>query len=321
MNLITCKHLKIVLATALSISLLILLISCARNDSDSIADLPANLVSGIIHTERISEASGIAVSTQNPDTLWINNDSGNSATIFGVNSAGRQTVQLDISKTENTDWEDLATFQLNGHAYILVADTGDNYAARDHYQIHIVREPDLSQITTPAHLSVTPEWSITFHYPDGQHDCEAVAVDIRHSKILLLSKREETPILYQLPLKPDGSAKIQAQKLGNIRPLPEPSQTYFRLTDLLGYTKQPTGMDIAPDGSGITVLTYGDAYYYPAVEEQDWSAVLSRKPAVISLPELRQAEGIGFDRNGQNLFVVSEKLPAPLLRISLKPFL
>ncbi|WP_146194531.1 hypothetical protein [Vibrio albus] len=285
------------------------------------ANLPENLLSGVIHSENISEASGIAVSKQNRDIIWINNDSGNRASVFGVDSTGKQEVQLDITGTENTDWEDLATFQFEGRSYILIADVGDNGTSRKHYTIHIVQEPDLSQTDMPVHLTLQPKWNITFTYPDGEHDCESVAVDAKRQQVLLLSKREEVPILYQLPLTPKNQKQSIARELGPIKPFPAPGQTYFRLIDLLGYTSQPTGMDIAPDGSGVAVLTYGDAYYYPVAEDQNWVDVFSLTPSVISLPLLEQAEGIGFDNSGEHLFIVSEKLPAPLLKIDIRPFL
>ncbi len=308
------RHSKLVQFSFLSV--LLSLLSCSFTPVPDNNSLPENMTSGYLTSRSIAEASGIAVSRKHPGVVWLNNDSGNSPVLFAVNTDGKELVRMTIHGTKNKDWEDLAIFTYNQHTYILIADTGDNGASRSSYQLHFIREPELSDIALPANISAEPEWSITFRYNDGSHDCEAVAVDIKHQQILLLSKRGDIPVLYMLPFTPGSSTTATAVKQGVIRPFPQPEKKHFRLIDLFGYTLQPTAMDIRSDGLGIAILTYGDAYYYPASEHDSWLSVLRQKPEIIALPELAQAEGIGFDAQSRNLFVVTEKLPAPLLRIN-----
>ena len=234
-----------------------LLLSCSHSSVSSYSESDQEIVSALITSKQISEASGIAVSKTNLDTIWINNDSGNSASVFAVDEQGKQKTQLDIIGVNNIDWEDLAIFEIEGRSYILIADVGDNQAKRKSYQLDFVREPDFGHAPFPSHLSIKPEWSITYNYEDGPRDCESVAVDVANQQILLLSKREEIPVLYQLPLRPEKPSDVVATKLGAIKPFPRSGQRFFRLLDLVGYTHQPTGMDIASDGSAVVVLTYG----------------------------------------------------------------
>jgi hypothetical protein len=70
----------------------------------------------------ITEASGIAVSPSNPDFLWIINDSGGTADIHLVGTDGSDRGKLGLKDTKNIDWEDIASFKLDGKSYLLVAD-------------------------------------------------------------------------------------------------------------------------------------------------------------------------------------------------------
>jgi hypothetical protein len=271
---------------------------------------------GKITASKIDEASGVAVSRINDDLLWINNDSGNSASLYAVNSNGDHLVTLNIKKASNNDWEDVASFVYQGKPYLLIADTGDNSESSKSYQLHIVEEPMISQQANQPKLTRKPSWSIKFTYPDGPHDCEAVAVDIVQQKILLLTKRNWPPVLYELPLTAKG--KVVATKLGEIPELPKPTESDIRLVKYFNYANQPTGLDISADGLSAVVLTYSDAYYFSVKQQPtNWLNVLSSRPTEVPVPYLTQAEAIGFNQNANTIFVTTEKLPAPLINIAL----
>ncbi len=99
------------------------------------------------------------------------------------------------------------------------------------------------KISNSSPVSIKPSWSIAFTYEDGPRDCESVAVDIVNEKILLLSKRDQPPVLYEIPL--NKQKNIVAKRLGEIKTLPQPTQNDIRLIKYLNYTTQPTAMDIS----------------------------------------------------------------------------
>jgi len=270
---------------------------------------------GEIRDRAISEASGIAVSRLNRNVLWINNDSGNRPYIYAVDPKGNVKANVHILGVKNIDWEDLAYFEKNGKSYIVLADVGDNGQNRPLLYLSIIEEPDLTQYKGIANLTVTPKWTISFTYPDGAHDVESVAVDSRHNKILLLSKRNEPQELFELPLH--SGHNLKAKRLGVIPPLPKPQELHFRILDLLGLTQMPTGMDISPDGRQLAVMTYGDAFLFSSKGDGHWLNVLNQKPKEINLPELKQGEAIGFDYSGKHLYITTEKLPSPILRVDI----
>jgi hypothetical protein len=295
---------------------------------------------GSITAPSIDEASGLAVSRLNDKILWVHNDSGDTARIFAIDTQGHQLVTVNITGVKNIDWEDIASFVYQGEAYLLIADVGDNQAKRSQYQLHLIKEPDLSQLNGQKTLSVKPSWSMTFTYPDGAHDCESVAVDVAKQKILLLTKRDELPILYELPLfdpsirqsETNNSANNlaansskqqfnkQAKRLGEIAPFPTAMLDYVSIYTWAGFAGKPTAMDISADGLSAVVLTYTHAFYFTQSQSGDWVALFSTQPQEIALPAIKQAEAVAFSQEGNSIFITSEMLPAPLYKMDLKGF-
>jgi hypothetical protein len=281
--------------------------SCVHTGYRIDADI---ISSGTIYDEDISEASGIAVSHIHEDIIWVINDSGNNASVYALNPKGRVLHTLNIEGVWNNDWEDLASFEYKGKPHILIADIGDNYAKRKAYFLHLIEEPDIKKTSDFSSLSVKPLWSITYTYEDGPRDCEAVAVDMANKRVLLLSKRDNPLILYELPLTEQKNAV--ARKCAEIKPLPRRTQDH---TEFSKYSNQPTAMDISSDGLSAVVLTYGRAFYFSKKKSVNWATVLSGSWKEIVFPPLRQAESVCFDRDGSSIFITSEQLPAPLLKI------
>ena len=286
-------------------------ISCAQINAQIIK--PGIAGSGRISDRHLGEISGIAVSRINKDILWVINDSGNSASVYALNPAGKLICTVDIKGVSNNDWEDIASFEYEGKPYILIADVGDNFARRSKCFLHFVEEPDLKKFQGQASLSITPSWSITYTYEDGPRDCESVGVDTVNEKILLLSKRNVPPVLYELPFKKDKHAV--AKRLTEIVPLPQRNDV---IMDFGVTTNQPTGMDISADGLTAVVLTYGNAFYYIRKPSEEWSDVFKSRPEEIIIPRMRQAESICFSRDGSGIYITSEQLPAPLYKIDIK---
>ncbi|VAX19112.1 hypothetical protein MNBD_IGNAVI01-2275, partial [hydrothermal vent metagenome] len=63
---------------------------------------------GIIESNEINEASGIAASRKNPGLFWTHNDSGDNARLFAFDSLGRHRGEFLLAGIQNRDWEDIA---------------------------------------------------------------------------------------------------------------------------------------------------------------------------------------------------------------------
>ncbi|MEO5566484.1 MAG: hypothetical protein ABIR05_07490, partial [Luteimonas sp.] len=102
---------------------------------------PFAQISGLMLDAQLDEISGLAASHRHADTLWMLNDGGNAAQVYAVGSRGGKLATLRIVGVDNTDWEDIAAFELDGQHYLLVADTGDNGGLRKTLQLHVIAEP------------------------------------------------------------------------------------------------------------------------------------------------------------------------------------
>lgn len=255
-------------------------------------------------------------STARQGVFWSVNDGGNGPYLYALGTGGEALGRVQIMGAENRDWEGLATFRWRGRSMILIADTGDNREQQETHRLYILPEPGLERSGT-----VEISWGIRFRYPDRPHDAEAVAVDTAAEKILLLTKRDVPPLLYELPLGPGNSDRlVTARKITSVGRIPQPSP--MDLMHRYGLIQaQPTALDISGDGRRAVVLTYTHAYLFERGSRSSWGAAFSADPIRIPLPmpldrnDLRQREAICFSPDDRAIFVTSEGKGAGIYRL------
>ncbi len=275
---------------------------------------PFAQLSGLILDTRLSDLSGLAASRETPDTLWALDDGGNPPALYAIGPRGGVQARMRIAGVANTDWEDLAAFDLGRRHYLLIADTGDNGGLRKTLQLHVVEEPRAGAGGTLSDATLRPAWSIAFRWPDGPRDCEAVAVDAARGQVLLVSKRRRPPELFVLPLRPQGAGLQVARRVGRLAGFAGPAPEGLSPGDRL--RNQVTAADIAPDGRSLAVLTYRSVRFYPRRSRQSWSQAVAVKPRIEPLAWLPQAEALAWAADGRGLYASGEHSPAPLLYLN-----
>jgi hypothetical protein len=269
---------------------------------------PSNIV-GRLQNAKIDEASGIARSQRYPDVFWVANDDGPSV-LYAIDSTGRDLGRVNVKDASNRDWEDLASFTLDGVPYVIAADIGDNDGKRKDVRLYVIEEPEAGDD------KVKPAWRIEFTYPEGPRDAESVAVDVDNERILILTKRDVPALLYSVPLQPGTKKRIDAERLGSVASLPQPSRSDLEFAKQANsWHWQPTSMDISADGTQAVVLTYGGVYLYPRSQDQGWLEALQQPPLVVSSSSNRQAESVAFDPSGDFVYITLEQRNAPLFRL------
>jgi hypothetical protein len=270
------------------------------------------VLAGRLENRDIDEASGIAHSQRRENLFWIINDSGK-ARLHPIDNRGRQLGRVKVDDAKLSDWEDIASFTLDGQAYLLIADIGDNDGKRKDVRIYVVEEPDAED------NEVEIAWEFEFSYPNGPQDAEAVAVDAKSGTLLVMTKREVPAGLYQVPLRPvDSDERQQAVRLGEVSSLPQPSrQDLVFAPKTKDWWWQPTAMDITDDGSAAVVLTYRGVFFFRRVAGEDWFAALQRRPVALSTGDWGEAESVAFNATATAVYVTTEGKGAPLVRIDL----
>jgi hypothetical protein len=289
---------------------------CARQPTATLTTIAT------VESPVIDESSGLAASRRTPDLLWTHNDSDGEPVLYAIGLDGKLRGSVRLEGVKNIDWEDMASFELDGRAWLMVGDLGENIKRKTPAAVYVVPEPSAAELS-PDHDTLVPvAWTIPVRYADGPHDCESLAVDVREQRIYLLRKREDQKPLYSLPLRPvpAGSPAPEAQRLGLVPHIPQPNSEQRAVPIATGrWRGNPTAMDIAADGMKAVVLTYGDVLLYERKPGETWARALSRKPVILPPHGLAQAEAVCFSPDGRSIFVTEEKLHTALLRYDLVP--
>lgn len=279
---------------------------------------------GRIESDRLLECSGMDSSVARGDLLWAINDSGNGPFLYALGRDGRDRGRVRVEGAENRDWEGLATFWWQGRPMILIADIGDNDQRHDRHVLYIVEEPKLGAERLQRSTVVDLAWRIDFAYPDRNHDAEGVAVDPVEQKFLVLTKRDDPPLLFALPLKPASHNRpVVARLVATVDRIPPPS-TEDRLQAYGDYFSQPTALDLSADGLRMVMLTYKHAYLYHRLTGHSWAAAVSTQPILIPLPlpqgnrHLVQREAICFSMDERALLVTSEGKGAGIFELKVR---
>lgn len=268
---------------------------------------------GLVTEAAIDEISGLAASRRHPGLYWAHNDSGGGDALHLVDGRGRRQATVATPGARNVDWEDIASFPLDGRDYLLVADTGDNGGIRQSLVLHVFEEP--TDLSRPATLA----WSLRLRWPDGPRDCEAVAVDAARGEVLLISKKRVPAELFRVKLRDTGEEQV-AELVGTLPGIEQPDDTDLSRSPIYGrYRAQITGADLSPNGRVLAVLNYRSIHFLVRGADGDWAPALAGKLPHLTLPWLPQAEAIAFSLDGRSLTVASEQLPSPVIRFQVEP--
>jgi len=194
----------------------------------------------------------------------------------------------------------------------MVADIGDNDAQHKSRKLYFLKEPRAGKKDT------TVDWEVTFEYPNGPRDAEAAAIDIDNERVLILSKRDIPPSLYEVPLRTVDDGKVTAKWLGTMNGLPKPSRQDVEFAPKTkDWHWQPSSMDISADNAAAVVLTYRAVYYFLRRPGQSWFDALNTQPIRISLGNFRNAEAVAFADDNRTVMVTGENKNSLLLRVNL----
>jgi hypothetical protein len=229
-------------------------------------------------TRELGEVSGIALSRQHEDTLWVTNDSGGGPYLYALDLTDCSVrATLTLLDTPARDHEALAIGRdAEGRDVIWVGDVGDNRDSWPYARIHKVIEPaELADADVPV-------TTYRFTYPGGPVDAEALMADPKRERLWVISKEDGVGGIYALPSPMSPALEpMAAKKVGTAR-------------------SQVTDAAMAPDSTRFAVRDYLSAEVFagkPPGEAQ----------ARFGLPFQPQGEAVTWTADGEGLIVASER--------------
>jgi len=269
---------------------------------------------GRVASDALTEISGIAASRRTRGVYWVHNDSGDSARVFAIDATGRTLGEFALAGADAVDWEDIAVAPgpdpTGGGrvADIYVGDIGDNTGSRASVTVYRVPEPAVAtSATSPADpgAQVLPgAAALTFTYPDGPHDAEALLVDPRGRDLLIVTKDllGGRGIVFRGDADAPAGTTAVLERVGQLS---------------LGLGRGVTGADVTANGDTVALRTYLGVVLYPRpAGTRLWRAFTqpSCRGAAPSLLAEPQGEAIGFVPGGRAYLTVGEGAHPPLHR-------
>jgi hypothetical protein len=239
--------------------------------------------------ERLIEISGMARSLRHPNVIWMHNDSGDDAVLYGIDDRTCDTVaELRLRGVQARDFEGLASsVDGKGRSFLWVGDIGDNRDSWPNVAIYRVREPAK---LGPRSRSAK-QWRFT--YPDRPHNAETLMVGapasgrVNDSPVWAATWQLASGGMYSVPLR-EGVAI--ADSVGDVGSL---------ITDGA----------IHPTGVGYVLRDYLDVHIFQGMPP-------GQRVAKLALPAQVQGEAITWTADGRGVFIASEKDPR-LIRVDL----
>ena len=231
---------------------------------------------------RITESSGLAVSTKHEDLAYTINDSGSAAIVLAIRISTGDVVGTTTVRDPNFNWLDTEALALR-NGTLWVADTGDNFRQRNDAALYALDEPG------PGNHTVVPKrYAVT--YEAGPQNIEAIAVPPKSGRILLLSKASAGGLVHRLPAKlRENGANIAAS---TSRETP-------------GFTTDAT---YTADGRHVLVRSYTVAEVRDA---GTWDLIRTDV-----LPSQQLGETVALEDPERSYLIGSEGLNSTLLRIA-----
>ena len=268
----------------------------------------------ILEDKRIKESSGLALGVRDPSIFWTVNDSGGEPCVFAIDRSGKTRAKVRVRDAANFDWEDIASCKdEHGTPTLFVGDIGDNLFIRASIQVYQIPEPEINAAGQPVSETETAAPQIwRANYPDGRHNAESLLVHPQTKRLYILTKSDDGRCaLYAFPQPLQPKVSMVLEKVVDLV-----------FPKLIRAGKRPhdncmtTGASFAPDGSRLVVSTYSSLYEWRLPKNKSLAEALQQPPVRIEPELLRQVEAVCYDSDSLTLWLTSEHLPTPLLRVT-----
>lgn len=244
---------------------------------------------GKVENLALEEISGIAEASALPRTLWVEEDSGNENKIYLIDTGGKFLGSFRMTSIDDRDWEDISIGPgpKPDTQYLYLAETGDNNKAYPTKSIYRFVEPTVDHTDTPFANEIATVDKITYQYPDGIKNAEAIFVDPATKDIYIVSK-EGQAVVYVARYPQDLTKVFTVTKVG-----------VLPITDV-------TSAAISKTGDEILIKNYTQIFYWKKSSGESIAHCLQQTPVRTSYQPEDKGEAIGWATDGSGYFTTSE---------------
>ena len=244
---------------------------------------------GTLSNSQLKENSGLAVSSYNPSWIFGHNDGGDYNRIFLMDTTGKHLANIVVYGAGNRDSEDMCidANPIDGKRYIFWGDIGDNSGV--YPQIYVYRFPEPNFNGQPKDTTLTEEvMKLTFTYPDGPRDAEALLVDPITHNLYIITKRDVKGQIYRAKYPFDDTKPNQLQMIGKLP------------------FSGVVGGDISDDGKHIALKTYSNIYHWHRNTDSSFLNALKTPPTRLPYIAEDQGEAVAWSSGGERYFTAGE---------------
>jgi hypothetical protein len=246
---------------------------------------------------QLREVSGMAPSRVHPNTFYVHNDSGDTSRFFAVNEKGelKGTYYFkgdEISFLGVNDCEDITigSGPEDGKEYIYLADIGDNAARRSEVRIFRMEEPDADS----GVVEMVGSQMFTLTYPNGAQDAETIMIDPIEKLLYIVSKRQDSVIVYIAPLDPGDKTPYMLQEVCKLHFEGKKRDKWI------------VSGSISRDGKQVMLKSMKKVYYWQRTGNEPIYETMQHMPLELPYEQHGQEEAICFSPDGKSYFIIGE---------------
>jgi len=233
-----------------------------------------------ITDQRVTESSGLVQSTTQPALAYTVNDSGNAPVIYVLDLGTGDVV--GTARLLGVELVDAEALMIGADDRLYVGDIGDNAGRRRGIDLYAVEQPGRGDTDVRAERHPV-------RYADGPRDAEALVSDVLDGSFYIVTKGLIGGDVYRLD-------RLRAKGVTRARRLQDVTVPGF-----------VTDADVLPERGGVVVRTYADIFVFAL---PGWEQLAARE-----LPEQPQGETVAVIDGGPTVYVGTEGVPSPLLRV------
>lgn len=234
---------------------------------------------------RIDESSGLACSLRHPNLIYAVNDE--DGPLFAIDMLTGETV--GTFRVADQKLRDPEALSMGPDGVLWIADIGINRGKKKAFALHALDEPG------PGERGAVPATKYRIIYPDDiRPDAEAFLVHPVTGDGFIITR--ESP------------GRLYGFRAGRLDP--ERKNPLELLTD--GLPPEITDACFTVDGRFVLARQFGRRTTVAVLDATTWEVV-----GQFSVPRLQQPESIAADPDGAHVWIGSEGLNSPLIRVPL----